>query len=184
MGKNEAWFLCEPVLSWQRLGIKPMSAEVFCFNMSCRVPFFSLMLSSLCPFFTSFILCPSLPNCCAALSHLAGPAVTRVWGSLGRPASAPTGGCRTAVDAAAAGRPSLEDRTCGLWGFDGPREDRILLLFFLFLLLSQSLSLCTLLCSPLFHLPTCVPLQACILYTQHYPNISLFSGQEVSSPLL
>lgn len=116
MGKNEAWFLCEPVLSWQCLGIKPTSAEVFCFNRSCRVPFFSppppfsLMLLSLCPFFTWFMLCPSLPDCCAAHGH-PGPVATWVQGSRVRPASAPAGGGCTAEDAAAAGRPGREDGT-------------------------------------------------------------------------
>lgn len=131
MGKNEAWFLCEPVLSWQRLGIKPMSAEVFCVNMSCRVAFFfSLMLSSLCPFFTPFILGPRLPSGCAALGHPAGPAVTRVRGSLGRPASAPTGSGRTAVAAAAAGRPAWRTGRAGCGGGWPTRgQDSFALLF-------------------------------------------------------
>lgn len=88
------------------------------------------MLSSLCPFFTPFILGPRLPSGCAALGHPAGPAVTRVRGSLGRPASAPTGSGRTAVAAAAAGRPAWRTGRAGCGGGWPTRgQDSFALLF-------------------------------------------------------
>ena len=149
------WLFCEPVLSWQHLGLKPTIAEFSVLIWAAGWLFF-LECFHLSPLsFASLVLCPCLPTASQSPHHPPSLRPRQAPAPAPAPAPAEGGGNRGGRQlwrrlqlAGQAGR------TCAMWGFDGPWENRIF--SFLFVFPSKSwinlhLSLPPLLPSPLLY---------------------------------